>query len=106
MDLLLAIMALFVGTVAAVLALMVRRELEVARKATALATAAADQALASARRDIEGLRHELSELRASAESPPPPPLPKARRGALDDLREQLKAAQRTTDAGEEGDQGD
>lgn len=63
------------------------------------ATAAREQA-AALERDVAELRvqlqraqEELSALRAQVESPPPLTLPKVRSSSLDDLREQLKAAQ-------------
>lgn len=89
-DRLLAILALIVGAAGLGVAVAGRRELAIARRKSASATSSADQALADTRRELDGLRGELDELRSRSESPPP--LPKARRGALDDLREQLKAS--------------
>jgi uncharacterized protein HemX len=49
------------------------------------------------RRDLEQTHNELGELKAATEIAPAPPLPKARPGGLDDLREQLRAAHRESD---------
>jgi peptidoglycan hydrolase CwlO-like protein len=43
--------------------------------------------------EIEHLRAEITQLRSAMEAPPPPPLPRARTGNLEDLREQLRAEQ-------------
>jgi hypothetical protein len=45
-------------------------------------------------RDLEHAQRELGELKAATAIAPAPPLPKARTGGLDDLREQLRAAHR------------
>lgn len=52
------------------------------------------------RRELERTQQELSELKAAAQVVPVPPLPRARRGGLDDLREQLRASHREPDEGE------
>src|SRR5438067_2226872 len=44
------------------------------------------------RGDLEVTVRELNELKAAAQVMPAPPLPKARPGGLDDLREQLRAS--------------
>jgi hypothetical protein len=98
MELLLACTALVVGGVGLVLALRLRQEVRAASKAAASTSAATDAALAATRRELDALQRGLNELRASVLSPPPPPLPKARRGGLDDLREQLKASQQADDS--------
>jgi septal ring factor EnvC (AmiA/AmiB activator) len=49
--------------------------------------------LAEARAGLAETRAALAELKTATESvPAPPPLPKARSGGLDDLRQQLRAA--------------
>jgi chromosome segregation ATPase len=49
---------------------------------------------------VDGLRRELADLKAAAEvaNVPPPPLPRARAGRLDDLREQLRASHRESES--------
>jgi hypothetical protein len=60
------------------------------------------QQLTETRQEVSDLRLELNELKAAAEVvPPPPPLPRARSGGLDDLREQLRAAHREDEPSEE-----
>jgi hypothetical protein len=54
-----------------------------------------DPEVAALREQLDEALRELTELRVAAVAPPPPPLPKARSGGLDDLREQLKAAQQS-----------
>jgi hypothetical protein len=49
------------------------------------------------RRELDRALRELGELKTAAEAVPAPPLPKARPGGLDDLREQLRAAHREPD---------
>jgi hypothetical protein len=48
---------------------------------------------------LRQVQQQVSELKAAAEvAPPPPPrLPRSRSGALDDLREQLRASHREGD---------
>ncbi len=55
--------------------------------------------IAELRARVDALSKELDSLRSVADSVPPPPLPKARTDVLQDLREQLRAAQH-----EEGDE--
>jgi hypothetical protein len=50
--------------------------------------------LEAVRAELQRVSQELGELKAAAEVVPVPPLPKARRGRLDDLREQLRASHR------------
>ncbi|HEY3060546.1 MAG TPA: hypothetical protein VGL99_16435 [Chloroflexota bacterium] len=50
--------------------------------------------LHTVQREVEGAHRELDELKAAATVLPAPPLPKARSGGLEDLREQLRAAHR------------
>jgi uncharacterized coiled-coil DUF342 family protein len=48
---------------------------------------------------VDGLRRELADLKAAAEvANVPPPLPRARAGRLDDLREQLRASHRESES--------
>jgi hypothetical protein len=49
--------------------------------------------------ELDDTRRELGELKAATEIVPAPPLPKARSGDLDDLREQLRAAHREANEG-------
>src|SRR5439155_10083957 len=44
------------------------------------------------RREVQRLQVEVGDLKAATDVVPAPPLPKARPGGLDDLREQLRAA--------------
>src|SRR5438128_457077 len=48
--------------------------------------------LGELRRDVDTALRELAELKAAVEIVPAPPLPKARPGGLDDLRQQLRAS--------------
>ncbi len=57
--------------------------------------------LQTVQREVERAHRELDELKAAAAVLPVPPLPKARSGGLDDLREQLRAAHRDPDATDE-----
>jgi hypothetical protein len=50
---------------------------------------------------LDNTQRELAEIKMAAEVGPAPPLPKARAGSLDDLREQLRAAHREPDAADE-----
>jgi hypothetical protein len=50
---------------------------------------------------LDNTQREVAELKMAAEVAPAPPLPRARPGSLDDLREQLRAAHREPDAGDE-----
>jgi hypothetical protein len=60
------------------------------------------QVLEDTRHELDETRRELGDLRAAAEIvPPPPPLPRARSGGLEDLREQLRAAHREETPSEE-----
>lgn len=46
---------------------------------------------------LEQLRSEVDDLRAATQVVPVPPLPRARSGGLDDLRERLRAAHTESD---------
>ena len=108
MDLLLALTALLVGAVALALNVRLRgdyrharniasdalRDAAVAKRQAETADAKAELADAA----LQQLRRELAALRAVQEAPPP--LPRAARGRLDDLREQLRAAHQEPDEGE------
>jgi uncharacterized membrane protein len=89
MELVLGLLGVVLGAVALGVALQTR---------AALARAQADldqvrNELAEARSRLERLTAELEALRKKVDEPPPaPPLPRARHGGLDDLREQLRAA--------------
>ena len=50
---------------------------------------------------LDNTQREVAEMKMAAEVAPAPPLPKARPGSLDDLREQLRAAHREPDAADE-----
>jgi hypothetical protein len=56
--------------------------------------AAVRRELEQTQHELEETRREIAELKAAAEVVPVPPLPRARSGGLDDLREQLRAAHR------------
>src|SRR5436190_4936437 len=110
MELVLAAVALIVAGVGLALALSLRNDLrrvqstistarrevaqahemaESARQTAAQALSAAqaaDQGTASLRKEVAELRDELTGLRAAHETPLPP-LPRARTGNLEDLRE-------------------
>jgi hypothetical protein len=69
---------------------------------------AVHQELEDVRHEIEVTQHrldntqrEVAELKMAAEVAPAPPLPKARPGGLDDLRERLRAAHSEPDAADE-----
>jgi hypothetical protein len=109
----LAPIALVVAVVALGLALSLRGELARGREAANAAVdqaarasaraAEAERATAALRAQLEQAATELAALREAVESPPPLTLPKARRSAaLDDLREQLRAAQQAEDEADEG----
>jgi hypothetical protein len=110
MDLLLPLTALLVGAVALVLNVRLRGDYRHARNLAADAlrdaaiakrqaeTAEAKAELAESM--LQQVRRELVALRAAQEAPPPPPLPRAARGRLDDLREQLRAAHLEPDEGD------
>lgn len=106
----LSVVALVAAAVALWLAVQVRGQVAELRSApaavpTPVAAPEADQPL---RAQVDGLRRELdqtiqelNELKAAAQVVPAPPLPKARRGGLDELREQLRASHREADADED-----
>jgi uncharacterized coiled-coil DUF342 family protein len=50
---------------------------------------------------LDQTQSELDELKAATDIAPVPPLPKARSGHLEDLREQLRAAHRETEESSE-----
>ena len=49
--------------------------------------------------EVGKLRAEVASLRAQLDTPAPPPLPRARTGRLDDLREQLRSSTAEDDEG-------
>ena len=53
------------------------------------------------RAELDETQRQVNELKAAAEVMPAPPLPRTRSGALDDLREQLRASHREETAPEE-----
>jgi septal ring factor EnvC (AmiA/AmiB activator) len=57
--------------------------------------------LQTTQRHLDRAQRELGELKATAEVLPAPPLPRARSGGLDDLREQLRAAHRERESTDE-----
>lgn len=63
--------------------------------------AAAERALDELRARLQRIQDDLVALRDQVESPPPLTLPKGRSANLDDLREQLKAAQQEASEAEE-----
>lgn len=108
----LAIVALIVALAGVVLAIINRGALARAAEETSRArqqaaqtqqqAEAASSAAAALRTELDDLRRQVSELREPVA--PLPPLPRARKGGLDDLREQLRAAQR--EAAQSGDTDD
>jgi hypothetical protein len=86
MDLAIGVLALIVAGVSLGVVLSLRQQVpELRAEVRAL------------RRDLEQAQRELGELKAAAEIPVAPPLPRTRPGGLDDLREQLRAAHRESD---------
>ena len=53
------------------------------------------------RRELDSLGREVSQLKAAAEVVPAPPLPKARPGGLEDLRQQLRASHLEPEIGDD-----
>jgi hypothetical protein len=110
-ELLLALVALLLAVIGLVVALAVRTELSRSRQAAATAAAEVGQAreraaeaertLGALREELEQLRGDLAALRTLVENPPPLALPKTRSGGLEDLREELRAAQQEADEPEE-----
>ncbi len=110
MELALSVVALVVAGVAVGLAWAARsaatqadERAEAARRDTEAGRAEAEnlaRTLATARDELAALRHDLDEAR-TAVATAPPPLPRARARGLDDLREQLRAAQAEEDEDEE-----
>jgi hypothetical protein len=115
MEMLLSIAALVVGGVGVALAMNVRSRVENASRAeddlrsrlersesvvqqSHMALEAEQNSRAGLESRLAALERDLEDVRATLESTAPPPLPRARTSDLDDLRQQLRAAQR-----EEGD---
>jgi hypothetical protein len=110
MELVIAVLALVVALVALGLVLGLRNQLAALARAAAAAPppppppappplpayddTAVRAEVDAVRRELQRVVQELGELKAAAEVVPVPPLPKARRGGLDDLREQLRASHR------------
>jgi hypothetical protein len=100
MELALSLVAILVGVVALGLVLGLRNQ--VAQIPRADTNPGADlerlrQELIDIRRDVDQSQRELEELKAATQVAPAPPLPRARSGGLNDLREQLRAAHREPD---------
>jgi hypothetical protein len=107
MELEIGLVALALAVVALALALTLRNQLAALPPAAAAPPAPVEPLLVHAyddtalraelnavRAELQRVSQELGELKAAAEVVPVPPLPKARRGRLDDLREQLRASHR------------
>ena len=118
MELVLAVVALIVGLVSLGLTLKLWSDLarvhesvaaagrdaaqardaagQASREAAAARSTAdgAERALAEVRAQLTPLQEELERLRIALETSPPP-LPQARKGSLEDLRERLRAEQET-----------
>jgi hypothetical protein len=98
-----AIAALLLAGVGLFIAVRLRAEVQQTRQALQGAldgagearerAAEAEQRIDRLRADLQQLGEGLKSLQAAAESPLPLKLPRARSGRLDDLREQLRAAQ-------------
>ena len=100
MDLAVALVALAVAVVSLSAAINFGRtqrtlSTDIAALRSQLEQAQRDRAsdVESLRAELQQSRQELGELKATIEAvPAPPPLPRARSGGLDDLRQQLRAA--------------
>jgi hypothetical protein len=60
-----------------------------------------EQRQVSLQAELHELQGQLAALRSTVENPPPLSLPRRRGGQLEDLREQLRAAQEQPDADEQ-----
>jgi peptidoglycan hydrolase CwlO-like protein len=118
MELLLAGVALLIGLAALGLTLAQRDQLARAQQGANAAAAQLERTqsqlessarslhelqsrLDQTRVELDQARQEITALQTVAETPPPLTLPRARTGALDDLREQLRAAQQEAEETEE-----
>jgi hypothetical protein len=101
-ELLLAVAALIAGVAALALVMDVRGRVTTVESGSArlrqleadvwAAHEAVHRELGELRRDLDASLRELNELKAATQVVPAPPLPKARPGGLDDLRQQLRAS--------------
>lgn len=111
MEPMLLLAALLLAGGAQFVALRLRTEMlrvqQMARAASREASQAREQAatlereVGELRTQLQQAREELAALRDQLESPPPLTLPKGRSSSLDDLREQLRAAQQESSEVEE-----
>jgi hypothetical protein len=99
MPLALAALTLVIAVLALGFALGLRTQIARISRANSSDLERLSEALIDVRHDVEELQRELGELKTAAEvAVPIPPLPKARSGGLDDLREQLRAAHRESES--------
>jgi len=102
MELPLAVVAILVALVALGLALSLRTQVaQLPRADSSADVERLRQEMIDLRRDLDHAQHELEQLKAATQVVPAPPLPRARSTGLSDLREQLRAAHRESEAGSE-----
>jgi hypothetical protein len=98
--LIIALVALILATGALGIGLVGRRVLARELDDVRAALAGTQQVASTAQQETASLQQQVAELKSLAEAPPPP-LPRARSGRLDDLRAQLRASQ--SEGGDEDD---
>ena len=94
-----AVLIVVVAALAVGFGFGLRSQIARAARANASDLERLSQTLIDVRHDIDALRRELGEVKAATEVvADPPPLPRARPGRLDDLREQLRASHRESES--------